>query len=167
MRTLLLIIFAFIYFNGLAQNQGIYLNSLGFLPQSSKKASTIGEAKTFVIKQVNDQKVFFKGKISGPVFQKDVNQKVSVADFSSLTKSGKYFLELSDGVKSIEFEISPKVYNQAFYTSMRGFYLWRCSTEVEGVYNGIHYAHDACHIEDGYEDYQGKPGERRDGTKGL
>src|SRR5665648_108093 len=166
MRTFLLIIFALIYSVVFAQNQSIHLNSLGFLPHSSKKASIIGKAKTFVIKQVANQKVVFKGKISSPVFQKDVNQNVSVADFSSIIKNGKYYLELPGGVKSTEFEISPKVYNQAFYTSMRGFYLWRCGTAVEGDHNGIHYAHDACHMEDGFEDFQGKPGERRDGTKG-
>ena len=166
MRTFLLIIFAFIYSVVFAQNQSIHLNSLGFLPHSSKKASIIGKAETFVIKQVANQKVVFKGKISSPVFQKDVNQNVSVADFSSIIKNGKYYFELPGGVKSTEFEISPKVYNQAFYTSMRGFYLWRCGTAVEGDHNGIHYAHDACHMEDGFEDFQGKPGERRDGTKG-
>src|SRR5665647_1339612 len=166
MRTFLLIIFAFIYSVVFAQNQSIHLNSLGFLPHSSKKASIIGKAETFVIKQVANQKVVFKGKISSPVFQKDVNQNVSVADFSSIIKNGKYYLELPGGVKSTEFEISLKVYNHAFYTSMRGFYLWRCGTAVEGDHNGIHYAHDACHMEDGYEDFRAKPGERRDGTKG-
>jgi len=166
MRTFLLIILTFTYFGLFAQNQSIHLNSLGFLPQSSKKASIVGETKSFVIKQIGDQKVVFKGKISTPVFQKDVNQNVAVADFSSFTKSGKYFLELPEGAKSIEFEISPKIYNLAFYTSMRGFYLWRCGTAVHGVHNGIHYSHDECHLEDGYEDFQGKADARRDGTKG-
>ena len=166
MRTSILIIFAFIMSSTYAQNQSIHLNSLGFLPQSSKKASIVGETKSFVIKKVSDQTVVFKGDVSKPVFQKDVNQAVAVADFSSFTKTGKYYLELPEGAKSIEFDISPNVYNQAFYTGMRAFYLWRCGTAVEGVYNGIHYAHAACHMDDGYEDYQGKPDVRRDGTKG-
>jgi len=166
MRTFLLIIFTFIYFGVFAQHQSIHLNSLGFLPQSSKKASVIGTAETFVLKQVAGQKVVFKGKISSPVFQKDVNQNVAVADFSLFIQNGKFYLELPDGTKSVDFEISPKVYDWAFYTSMRGFYLWRCGTAVEGDHNGIHYAHDACHLDDGYEDFQGKRDERRDGTKG-
>lgn len=149
-----------------AQDQSIHLSSLGFLPESSKKASVVSEAKTFVIKRVSDQTKVFDGKLSVAVFQKDVSQSVSVADFSSFTKGGKYYLETSDGAKSIEFEISPTVYNQAFYTSMRGFYLWRCGTEVEGTHNGIHYAHEVCHLKDGYEDFQGKPDQLRDGTKG-
>ena len=166
MRTFLLIIFTIISFSILAQNQSIRLNSLGFLPQSPKRASITVKGETFVVKQVADQNVVFKGKISAPVFQKDVDQNVSVADFSSVTISGKYYLELPGSAESVSFEISPTVYNQAFYTSMRGFYLWRCGTAVDDVHNKIHYSHDACHMDDGYEDYQGKPGERRDGTKG-
>ncbi|HEY3388880.1 MAG TPA: glycoside hydrolase family 9 protein [Prolixibacteraceae bacterium] len=166
MRISFLIFFTLISVAGLAQNQSIHLNSLGFLPLSSKEASITGEAKSFVIKKVVDQKVIFKGSISDPVFQKDVNQNVSVADFSSFAQTGEFYLELPDGTKSLTFGISPKVYNQAFYTSMRGFYLWRCGTAVEGDYKGIHYKHDACHLDDGYEDFQGKPGVRRDGTGG-
>lgn len=92
MRTFILIILTFIYFSSTAQNQSIHLNSLGFLPQLSKKASIVGEAKSFVIKQATNQKVVFKGKISGPVFQKDVNQNVSVADFVAImAQAARYF----------------------------------------------------------------------------
>jgi len=169
MKTLLFIMFALFAFGkyaALAQTQSINLNSLGFLPESSKKASIVGDTKSFVVKRVSDQTKVFEGKLTAAVFQKDVNQSVAIADFSSFTKSGKYYIETPEGVKSIEFEISPKAYNQAFYTSMRAFYLWRCGTKVEGDHNGHHFAHEACHMEDGFEDYQGKPGERRNGTGG-
>ena len=148
------------------QAQSVQLNSLGFLSNQSKKVSIVGDARSFVIKRVSDQADVFKGEVSTPVFQKDVNQNVAVADFSSFTKNGKYYLQTAEGAKSIEFEISPTVYNQAFYTSMRGFYLWRCGVAVEGTHNGHHFAHEACHMTDGYEDYQGKPGERRHGAGG-
>jgi len=169
MKSTASLLFAFVilaFTSIFAQGQNIQINSLGFLPQSTKKASVISDSKTFVIKQVADHAVVFQGKIPEAVFQKDVNQKVGVADFSAFTKNGKYYLETPEGSKSSEFEISPKVYNQAFYTSMRAFYLWRCGTAVEGTHNGIHYTHEACHLKDGYEDFQGKPGVIRDGTKG-
>jgi endoglucanase len=149
-----------------AQQQIIHLNSLGYLPQSAKKASITGDSKSFVIKRTTDQSVVFKGEVSKPVFQKDVDQNVQMADFSSFSKNGKYYLETAEGAKSAEFEISPTVYNQAFYTSMRAFYLWRCGTAVSGDHNGRHFEHAACHLDDGYEDFQGKPDQRRDGTKG-
>lgn len=148
------------------QSQSVQLNSLGFLPKQPKKASIVGETKSFVIKRASDQKKVFEGDVSAPVFQKDVNQNVSVADFSALTKAGQYYLETADGVKSVEFEIGPQVYNDAYYTAMRGFYLWRCGTAVEGDHNGHHFAHAACHLNDGYEDYQGRPDVIRDGIGG-
>jgi endoglucanase len=169
MKTILLLIFALFALGAAsarAQNQSICINSLGFLPESTKKASIVGEVKSFVIKKASDQSKVFEGTISGSVFQKDVNQTVSIADFSTFTKKGKYYLETPDGSKSIVFEISPSVYNQAFYTSMRGFYLWRCGTAVAGDHNGIHYSHEACHMNDGYEDFQGKPDQIRNGTGG-
>jgi endoglucanase len=149
-----------------AQDQVIHLNSLGYLPQSAKKASITGETKSFVIKRSTDQSVVFKGEATKPVFQKDVDQNVQMADFTSLSKKGKYYLETLEGTKSAEFEISPTVFNQAFYTSMRAFYLWRCGTAVSGDHNGHHFEHGECHVDDGYEDFQGKPDQRRDGTKG-
>lgn len=164
--SLLFAIVIFAFSSVFAQNQNIHINSLGFLPQSTKKATIVGESKSFVIKQSADQAVVFQGKIPEVVFQKDVNQTVGIADFSAFTKNGKYYLETPEGTKSEEFEISPNVYNQAFYTSMRAFYLWRCGSAVEGKHNGINFSHEVCHLEDGYEDYQGKPDQRRDGTKG-
>lgn len=167
MKTFFVLIFALVAFgSSIAQNQSIHLNSLGFLPESSKKASIVGDAKSFVIKKASDQTKVFEGQLSAAVFQKDVNQSVAIADFSTFTKSGKYYLETPEGIKSIEFEISPKAYNNAFITSMRGFYLWRCGTAVAGDHNGKHFTHEACHMNDGYEDYQGKPGAIRNGTGG-
>ena len=106
MRTFLLIIFTFIYSGVFAQSQSIHLISPGFLLQSPKKASIIGTAETFVIKQVAGQKVEFNGKISSPDFQKDGNQNVVVSDISSLIKSGKYYPELVGGTKSVCFTLS-------------------------------------------------------------
>ena len=161
-----LIFFLLGYLISSGQSQSVQLNSLGFMPKEVKKASIVGETKSFVIKRASDHAKVFEGTVSKPVYQKDINQHVSTADFSPLNKDGKYYLETADGVKSIEFEIGPKVYNQAFYTSMRGFYLWRCGTAVDGTHNGHHFAHAACHLNDGYEDYQGKAGVIRNGTGG-
>ena len=169
MKTNSMLLFAFILIlatPALTQNQTIRINSVGFLPQSSKKASILNQPKTFVIKRTEDESVVFKGSISNPEYQKDVDQTISIANFTTFTKIGKYYLETSDGQKSTEFEISTNVYNKAFYTSMRAFYLWRCGTAVNGIHNGIHFSHSACHLNDGYEDFQGKTEQIRDGTKG-
>jgi endoglucanase len=169
MKSFLLIssfVLTLFYHEAHSQTQTVHVNSLGYLPHQTKKASIVGESKSFTIKKTADQTIVYRGNGSRTVFQQDVNQDVSVVDFSSFDKKGNYYLETAEGSKSLPFEISANVYHQPFYTAMRGFYLWRCGTAVEGKHNSLHFAHDACHMEDGYEDFVGNPGVRRDGTKG-
>ncbi|WP_339738503.1 glycoside hydrolase family 9 protein [uncultured Sunxiuqinia sp.] len=144
----------------------IHLNTIGYLPDSEKEATLTGEAKQFFVKEATTDDLVFEGTASGPFSQDDVNQTVWIADFSSFTTSGTFYLELPGGSRSAEFEIGNDIYKPVFYTSMRAFYLWRCGMAVEGTHNGQHFAHEDCHLEDGYQDYIGKAGSQRDGTGG-
>jgi len=174
MKTHLLVIAVFLFFVAncaLGADSDIQLNSLGFLPTMPKKATIISECSIFAVKKaaavtVNDETVF-SGTVTGPFTQQDVNQVVWIADFSQVTEKGKFYLDVPGVGHSIDFEISDKVYDFAFYTAMRGFYLWRCGTAVEGRHNGITYSQAACHLEDAYQDYMGIGDTlRRDGTGG-
>lgn len=151
-----------------AQNtpQSIRLNSLGFLPEQKKEATVTPACVSFVIKDAITNKTVYTGKTSDAIFQDDVNQNVCFADFSAFTKPGEYFIELPNGNKSAIFPINENVYAEPFKTSIRAFYLWRCGTEVHGVHNGDVCSHAACHLDDGYEDYIGRRGVKRDGTGG-
>jgi len=104
--------------------------------------------------------------VTGPVYQVDVKQNVWIADFSDVNEKGTFYLDVPGVGRSGGFEIGDAVYDFAFYTAMRGFYLWRCGTAVSGEHGGQTYAHAACHMSDAYEDYIGKAGSRRDGTGG-
>ena len=159
--------FLFISFNGISQvSDVIRLNSLGFLSDAEKKASLLENADQFLIKEARTNNVVFTGKATNPVTQEDVKQTIWTADFSSVKNPGVYYLEIPGKGRSVDFPIGDKVYNEAYVTAMRGFYLWRCGMEVSGDHNGIHYHQDACHLEDGYEDYVGNVGVQRDGTQG-
>ena len=144
----------------------ISLNSAGFLPNMPKKATLTGEANTFTLKNATDGKVVYKHEVTGPAYQKDIDQEVWFADFSDFSKEGKYYLELPNGSRSVDFRIAPDVYNPDYYTTMRAFYLWRCGTAVSGDYQGDHFGHGPCHLDDGYEYYADKPDTKRDGTGG-
>ena len=146
--------------------QEIKVNSLGFLPDAPKQASLTVAAETFIVRNASNGKRVFKGKPGSAVMQEDVGQEVWTADFSSVNKPGKYFLEIPGVGRSVEFPIGKQVYNDAYVTAQRAFYLWRCGMEVSGEHNGNHYHQGACHLNDGYEDYIGNPGNRRDGTGG-
>lgn len=149
-----------------AQTSSIHLNSLGFLPELKKTAVITTECTTFKIIEITTGEEVFSGKTTGPKFQKDVNQKVWHADFSEVGTEGEYVLEIPGVGKSIPFTIGNDGFNLAAKTGMRAFYLWRCGTAVHGDYNGNHYHQEPCHLEDGFEDYIGKPGSRRDGAGG-
>lgn len=165
----ILILLALFLFPGFSsvEKEGIAisLNSAGFLPEMPKVATLTGETSSFVIKEATTGNIAYKQNVTGPEYQKDIDQTVWFADFSGLKKEGKYFVELPDGARSAIFEIGENAYNDEYYTSMRSFYLWRCGTAVSGDHNGVHFEHAACHMDDGYE-YYDENNPHTDGTGG-
>lgn len=144
----------------------IHLNSIGYLTEGSKKATIIGSSGKFKVIDVSTGKKVFKSKTEGPVSQGDVQQTAYIADFSELTDEGTYYIELPGGAKSAEFQISDAVYDDAFYTVTRAFYLWRCGTAVEGVHQGDTFSQEICHTDDAWLDFTEFGKKHKDGTGG-
>jgi len=46
-------------------------------------------------------KVALKGEVTGPHFQKDVNEEVWIADFSDLVTPGEYYLNIPGVGRSV------------------------------------------------------------------
>jgi endoglucanase len=127
------------------------------LPSAPKKATIIKKCAKFSVKEAKNNKTVYKGKTTGPFAQADVNQTVWFADFTSVNKKGRYYIDVPGVGKSYQFSIDDDVYNDAFRTAMRAFYLWRCGTEVNAIYNGSRFYHAACHTDDAYLDYLDDP----------
>ena len=121
----------------LGADSDIRLNSLGFLPAMQKKATIASECTSFTIKRVSDGHAAFSGNVTGPLQQKDVNEVVWIADFSAVFEKGKFYLDVPGVGRSFDFEIGDTVYDFAFYTAFRGFYLWRCGTAVRACTTAI------------------------------
>ncbi len=149
-----------------AAESDICLNSLGFLPELPKKATIAAKCSDFTVRRASDGETVYRGTATGPVHQDDVKQDVWVADFSKVSAKGRFYLVVPGVGRSLEFEIGETVYDFAFYTATRAFYLWRCGTAVKGKHDGQTYAHAACHTADGWQDYLGVEDSRRDGTGG-
>jgi hypothetical protein len=107
--------------------------------------------------------IIYEASTSDTVYQKDVNRTVRFADFSKISKEGTYFIQLSDSVKSCNFQISDNVFNSAFITSMRAFYLWSVVWLLKALIMDI-YSHNSCHLEDGWLDSIGISNKKTDGT---
>lgn len=168
MKTILTTLFLFLFALLAAQQPtgAIRLNSLGYLPQQEKEATITADVNTFVVKDAETNETLFSGKTSGPFYQEDTGQEVVMADFSALHRPGSYYLELSNGSRSVIFPVGETIYRDPFRTTMRGFYLWRCGMAVAGDHGGDHFCTEACHMEDGYLDYLGEKGGQRDGSGG-
>ncbi len=144
----------------------IHLNSLGFLPQMPKRATIISECSAFSIKTSSSGATVYSGIAKGVLHQDDVNQDIWIADFSAVQATGCFYLDVDGVGRSIDFQIGEDVYGQAYYTAMRGFYLWRCGTSVAGMHQGEHFSHEACHLDDGWQDYVDDKDTKRDGVGG-
>jgi len=134
----------------IAQNYPVHLNSIGFLPNSEKTAVIPHKSESFIVVDAESGNQVFSGKTKGPKYQKDVDQKVWIADFSNMKNPGTYYVEVQGVGKSTDFEIAKDVYNFAAKTAFRAFYLWRCGTAVHGEFKGDVFQFEECHMNDGY-----------------
>ncbi len=142
-------------------------NSLGYHPSLPKQVTVLVDGATqFRVRRADNDRVVFKGTLSEARYQEDVAQSARIADFSAYDGEGVHYIEVEGVGRSREFNIAPDAYNEAYAAVMRAFYLWRCGCEVEYTHNGIRYHQEACHHNDGYEDYIGNKGVQRDGTGG-
>lgn len=148
-------------------NDQIRINSLGYTPDGSKIVTVVASScEQVVVKNSKNNKVVIEAEVSGPYYQIDDKLVFWKSDFSALKKSGTYYLEVRGVGRSIDFTIDASVYNFPYQTAMRAFYLWRCGTEVHGTFEKNTFEHEACHMNDGYNDYNDIEQNHSDGTGG-
>jgi endoglucanase len=149
-----------------APHPGIRIDSVGYLPRAPKVATIVTNASRFAVVRTDTAKIAHTGTLQGPVANPDTGESLWLADFSALEQPGEYRLEVDGLSASASFRIDPGVYRDPFRVVVRGMYLWRCGTAVQGTHNGQTFAHGPCHLEDAWLDFVGIPGERLDATGG-
>ncbi len=150
---------------------GVRVNSIGFLPDSPKFATVVGdvgERAKFLVVNKKTGKTVFRGKSGKPFAHDDTGEMVRIIDFSRLKKQGEYYLKIKGLPDSASFQIGNNIYNSSMFTNMIGFYGQRCGVPVHLEYDGIVFEKQACHLEDGYLDFYNpeQTGEIKDGTGG-
>jgi len=139
-----------------AADSDVRLNSLGFLPDKDKRATINGECTTFMVCRVPAGTVAFSGTVTGPFADSQTGEnQLRIADFSRLTETGTFYLDVPSVGKSSNFVIRPDAYNSAFIPVFKAMYLWRCGTGVSATYGGNTFAHAACHMQDAWLDQVG------------
>jgi endoglucanase len=143
----------------------IRLNSVGFLPEFPKKATIAAACSEFRVVEPLTGTVMFTG-VPDSVFNSDTRESVWIADFSQVTRTGTYCVEVPGIGRSASFAVAPAAFKKTFRTAMLGMYLWRCGTAVDAVYEGVRYSHAACHTADGNLQYIGGGNTVRNATGG-
>jgi len=115
----------------------IRLNQIGFYPDAPKIAViTDYNNSEFLIKSATSGEIVFKSKLSAP-HKSEFSPKVTrIADFSVVTKSGIYKLNLPGQGDSYTFEIKPKIFCNLTKALIKGFYFQRMSTPLLPEYAG-------------------------------
>lgn len=143
----------------------IRLNTLGYLPEAPKRATVAAEATGFAVVRTSDGAEVFTGQVSEARQNPDTDERLAEADFSALRVPGTYRLRVGDAV-SPEFRIDGSLYREPFVLVTRAMYLWRCGMAVAGEWQGVRFAHEACHTDDAWLDFVTGEHTRRDSTGG-
>ena len=138
----------------------IKVDQVGYLPDGPKVAFVVAKAPAtaFTVRRVGDGGVAFEGKLTAAVVEPDSGDSVQAADFTALTKSGTYTLDVPGVGRSWDFAIGADVFVRPFSLAMRSFYGQRCGTAVDLGPAFPGYKHAACHLEGGYHASSGKSG---------
>jgi endoglucanase len=129
----------------------VQLNTVGFLPDRTKRATVASSATTFSVLRADGSSAY-RGALEGPL-DGDVGKGVFVADFSPLTEAGDFTMVVDEVGKSPVFRIGADAFVGAFQTAMLGLYGQRCGTDVHLAHDGDDFSHAACHGDDAYLDY--------------
>jgi endoglucanase len=138
----------------------IKLDQAGYLPDAPKIAVVAAPkpAAEFLVRSSAGDAVVLRGKLTAARPDADSGDAVQLADFSSLTAPGRYYLEVPGVGRSWNFAIGADVYRRAYYLAMRSFYGQRCGTAVDLGPEFPGYRHDACHLEGAWHASSGKTG---------
>jgi endoglucanase len=126
----------------------IKVNQVGYLPNAPKLAMVTEARATGVysVRRTSDGGEVFSGRLGDAVQDPDSGDTVRLADFSALTQTGTFEVDVAGVGRSHAFGVAPDVYAEAFYLAARAFYGQRCGTAVDLAPTHPGYAHPACHV---------------------
>jgi len=140
----------------------LHVDQVGYLPDGPKVA-VVGAATTvpdFSVHRADDDRVVFRGRLSPARYDASSGDTTRLADFSSLTAPGEYYVEVGGLGRSYAFRIAPDVYAHTFYLAMRAFYGQRCGTAVDLGPEFPGYRHAVCHLQGAWHPSSGRAGPR-------
>lgn len=118
---------------------GIRVNQVGYAPDAQKLAVVVGgTATTFdVVDTATGEPVGAADRTLGDASTFALSgEEVRVADFSDVTATGTYRIEVDGLAPSYAFEIRSDVYRGPALTRLKAFYYWRASAGIDEEHGG-------------------------------
>jgi endoglucanase len=138
--TKLLLIAGLFPLVALGQNltSNIRVNQVGYYTSANKQAVVKGSSGTsFSVINASTQANVLSGTLSATKQWVYSNENVAIADFSSVTEAGDYYIVVSDLGKSYTFPVSDNAYADIARGSTKAYYYQRASTDLPEQYAGI------------------------------
>src|ERR1035437_7440904 len=85
-----------------AADTDVKVSSVGYLPGRVKRASITAAATAFTVKRDADGSVVFTGTASAAKTDADTSQSIAVADFTTVTEVGKFYVDVTGVGRSEE-----------------------------------------------------------------
>jgi endoglucanase len=148
-----------------APTPAIKVDQVGYAPKSPKVAVVTSFGTEFIVKKVKDGSKVLDGTLAKAVADKDSGDNAALADFSSLTVPGEYYVEVPGVGQSWPFTVKSDVFKNAYYMAARAFYGQRCGTEVDLGKGFEAFKYPACHLHGEFHASSGKTG-RKDNVGG-
>jgi endoglucanase len=131
-----------------AISEGVKVDQVGYLPARPKLAMVTDARATgaFSLRRTRDGAEVAGGALGPALADPDTGDTVRLADFSALSESGSFYLDVAGLGTSDDFDVAPDVYARAFLLVSRAFYGQRCGTAVDLAPLHPGYSHPACHV---------------------
>lgn len=124
---------------------GIYVNQLGYLPNTRKIAAATFPCNFKIMDTVKKQ-IVFEGTALDKGMDESSGDHMYELDFSALNTPGSYRIEAENGTCSHPFRIAADVYGSLKSALIKALYYQRCGCDLPEEYAGV-YTHDACHMD--------------------
>ena len=145
----------------------VRVNSIGYKPSLAKHATVMGDHAdaAWTVHAASDGSVVLSGTLPEATTTFDSEEVVQLADFSALSGTGTFYLEVDGVGRSVDFRVGEEVYNDSLELQLAGLYGLRCGSAVTLHHDGETFHHAACHVNDGKMDCVGGSG-IQDGSGG-
>jgi endoglucanase len=122
---------------GQSLSSNIRVNQVGYYTSADKQAVVYGSSvSSFTVVNASTSANIYTGTLSAKKQWVYSNESVAIADFSSVTEAGNYYIVVSDLGKSFTFQIGDEVYSDIALGSTKAYYYQRASVDLPEQYAG-------------------------------